>query len=257
MVQVLRPDEVQAKYGPMFCRGFYTLVDEEHGRAQIIEKCVAKGPGEWDIVNRRRTKGVIEDIRMESNMLVMDTIIGERELNFGPVATEMGGQGLKALKIEGDEVRTTWYGIAGASVGIGACIPQCPDVIRTEYPDDFQMGGAHRAHVDIITPKLVRVIIGIDDTDTKEKRIYYNVKLHLMQLRQQGGSTYLGRFTQTDDSLFIYNMVLDGNNAQAATLDDLSPFGLFDTYERFGIEKLTAQRMVLRSRNALLTFRKW
>lgn len=94
-------------------------------------------------------------------------------------------------------------------------------------------------------------------TDTKEKRIYYNVKLHLMQLRQQGGSTYLGRFTQTDDSLFIYNMVLDGNNAQAATLDDLAPFGLFDTYERFGIEKLTAQRMVLRSRNALLTFRKW
>ena len=74
-----------------------------------------------------------------------------------------------ALKVEGDEVRTTWYGIAGASVGIGACIPQCPDVIRTEYPDDFTMGGAHRAHVDIITPKMVRVIIGIDDTDTKEQ----------------------------------------------------------------------------------------
>ena len=41
MVQILRPDEVREKYGPMFCRGFYTLVDEEHGRAQIIEKCVA------------------------------------------------------------------------------------------------------------------------------------------------------------------------------------------------------------------------
>lgn len=169
MVQVLRPDEVQAKYGPMFCRGFYTLVDEENGKARIIEKCVAKGPGEWDIVNRRRTGGVIEDIRMESNMLVMDTIIGERELRFGPVASDVGGQGLMALRVEGDEVRTTWYGIAGASVGIGACIPQCPDVIRTEYPDNFVMGGAHRAHVDIITPKLVRVIIGIDDTDTKEQ----------------------------------------------------------------------------------------
>ena len=179
MVQVLRPDEVTAKYGPMFCRGFYTLVDEEHGKARIIEKCMSKGPGEWDIVNRRRTKGVIEDIRMESNMLVMDTIIGEGELHFGPVATEMGGQGLKALKVEGDEVRTTWYGIAGASVGIGACIPQCPDVIRTEYPDDFQLGGAHRAHVDIITPKLVRVIIGIDDTDTKEQGASWVASLKL------------------------------------------------------------------------------
>lgn len=169
MVQVLRPDEVKKRYGPMFCQGFYTLVDEEAGRAQIIEKCIAKGPGEWDIVNRRRTGGVIESIRMESNMLVMDTVIGERDLHFGPVTSDVGGQGLKALRVEGDEVRTTWYGIAGASVGIGACIPQCRDVIRTEYPDDFIMGGAHRAHVDIITPKLVRVIIGIDDTDTKEQ----------------------------------------------------------------------------------------
>ena len=54
-------------------------------------------------------------------------------------------------------------------MGIGACIPQCRDVIRTEYPDDFKMGGAFRANVDIITPKMVRVIVGVDDTDTKEK----------------------------------------------------------------------------------------
>ncbi len=179
MVQVLRPDEVREKYGSMFCRGFYTLVDENMGRAQIIEKCEAKGPGEWDIVNRRRTKGVIEDIYMESNMLIMDTIIGKRELYFGPVTSDVGGQGLMALRVEGDEVRTTWYGIAGASVGIGACIPQCPDVIRTEYPDDFRMGGAYRAHVDIITPKLVRVIIGIDDTDTKEQGASWVASLKL------------------------------------------------------------------------------
>lgn len=179
MVQILRPDEVREKYGEMFCRGYYTLVDEANGRAQVIEKCVSKGPGEWDIVNRRRTKGVIKTIRQESNMIVMDTVIGEGELNFGPVTADVGGQGLKALKVEGDEVRTTWYGIAGASVGIGACIPQCKDVIRTEYPDDFVIGGAHRAHVDIITPKLVRVIIGIDDTDTKEKGASWVASLKL------------------------------------------------------------------------------
>lgn len=190
MVQILRPDEVEAKYGKLFCQGFFTLVDEKHGIAQIIEKCVSQGPGEWDVVNRRRTKGVITDIRMKSNMLVMDTIIGERELSFGPVTSDVGGQGLQALKVEGDEVRTTWYGIAGASVGIGACIPQCKDVIRTEYPDDFMIGGAHRAHVDIITPKLVRVIIGIDDTDTKEKGASWVTSLKL------GTTCPIGRFIE-------------------------------------------------------------
>lgn len=189
-MQVLRPDEVRARYGPLFCKGFFTLVDEKAGKARIIEKCVSKGPGEWDLVNRRRTGGVIDRTSIESDSIVMDVTIGEKELNFGPVSADVGGQGLSALKVEGDEVRTTWFGIAGATVGIGACIPQCSDVIRTEYPDDFQIGGAHRAHVDIITPKMVRVIIGIDDTDTKEKGASWVVSLKL------GMECPIGRFLE-------------------------------------------------------------
>ncbi len=189
-MQVLRPDEVRARYGPLFCKGFFTLVDEKAGKARIIEKCVSKGPGEWDLVNRRRTGGVIDRISIESDSIVMDVTIGEKELNFGPVSADVGGQGLSALKVEGDEVRTTWFGIAGATVGIGACIPQCSDVIRTEYPDDFQIGGAHRAHADIITPKMVRVIIGIDDTDTKEKGASWVVSLKL------GMECPIGRFLE-------------------------------------------------------------
>lgn len=190
MTYVLRPDEVREKYGPMFCKGFYTIVDEEAGVAQIIEKCVGQGPMEWDAVNRRRTKGVITNVKLMSGMIVMDTEIGEKEISFGPVQIDTGGQGIKALKVEGDEVRTTWYGIAGASVGIGACIAQCPDVIRTEYPDDFKIGGAHRAHVDIITPKYVRVVIGVDDTDTKEKGASWVTSLRL------GTQCPIGRFIE-------------------------------------------------------------
>ncbi len=189
-MQVLRPDEVRERYGPMFCRGFYTLVDEKAGKARIVEKCVSKGPGEWDIVNRRRTGGVIDSIRIESDMIVMDTTIGERELSFGPVSSDVGGQGLSAVRVEGDEVRSPGYVSAGACGGIGACIPQCPDVIRTEYPDDFTIGGAHRAHVDIITPKMVRVIIGIDDTDTKEQGASWVVALRL------GTTCPIGKFLE-------------------------------------------------------------
>ncbi|MDR3205614.1 MAG: DUF1743 domain-containing protein [Candidatus Methanoplasma sp.] len=169
MVLILRPDEVEKKYGKLFCQGFLTMVDEERGVAQIVEKCIARGPGEWDVVNRRRAGGVITNIRMDGQTIVMDAAIGEKELNFGPVSAELGGQGLAALKVDGDRVITTWQGIAGATVGIGACIAQSPGVIETRYPDDFKIGGAHAARVDIVTPKTVRVIIGIDDTDTKEK----------------------------------------------------------------------------------------
>ena len=169
MPYTLKPEEVRAKYGKMFCKGFYTIVDEKNGVAQIIETCTARGPIEWDIVNRKRTGGVITDMRLEGTTVTMDAVIGKRDLRFGPASSELGGQGIEELIVKGDRVRTVWRGIAGASVGIGACIPQAETVIETVYPDDFKMGGAHRATVEIVTPKMVRVIIGVDDTDTKEK----------------------------------------------------------------------------------------
>ena len=169
MVQILTPEEVQAKSGRMFCKRFLTIVDDNTNRVQYVETCSSVGPAEWDAVNRRRTGGVIKNVTLKSTMLVTDAVVGESEINFGPVSKQLGAMGIKSIKIEGDEVRTTWCGMAGATVGIGACMPACPDVLRTEYPDDFKMGGAHISQLDIITPKLVRVIIGIDDTDTKEK----------------------------------------------------------------------------------------
>ncbi|MDH7509076.1 MAG: DUF1743 domain-containing protein [Methanomassiliicoccales archaeon] len=169
MSKVLRPEEVIERFGKLFCRKFITIVDEENGIARIIDECIAKGPVEWDAVNRKRAGGVITDARVEGTTLIMDAVIGEREVKFGPASKDLGGQGLKALKVEGDCVKTTWVGLAGASIGIGACLPQASGTIETEYPDDIKIGGAHRIEVTITTPKMIRMIYAVDDTDTKEK----------------------------------------------------------------------------------------
>ncbi len=179
MVQILRPDQVTEKFGKHFCQGYFTLVDEKNGVAQIVEQCISRGPIEWDIVNRKRTGGVLRNIRMDGTTVIMDTIIGEEPLNFGPVSSELGGQGISALLVEGDRVRTKWSGLAGASVGVGACIAQGKGVIETVYPDEIKIGGAHRISVEIVTHKMVRVMIGIDDTDTKEKGATWSTALKL------------------------------------------------------------------------------
>lgn len=168
MPTILTPEQVREKYGPMFCKSLITMVDEKNGCAQVIERCSSTGPKEWDIVNRKRTRGIITDIRDEG-AIVMDLVVGERQLNFGPASTELGGQGIYSLRVEGDRVHTKWKGIAGASVGIGACLPQADDVIETIYPDDFRIGGAHVAETEIVTRKRVRLIIGVDDTDTPQQ----------------------------------------------------------------------------------------
>lgn len=169
MAQILRPDQVKEKFGPMFCQGLVTMVDEANGVAQIVEICTSKGPTEWDIVNRKRTGGVIDSIESQGTTIVMNTVIGERPLRFGPASAELGAQGISSLTIVGDTVHTKWKGIAGASVGVGACLPQAPGVIETIYPDQITMGGAKTLETEIVTPKMVRVVIGVDDTDTPEQ----------------------------------------------------------------------------------------
>ncbi|HUT27014.1 MAG TPA: hypothetical protein VMW85_03065 [Methanomassiliicoccales archaeon] len=181
MVQRLSPEEVTKKYGRLFCRGIFTLIDEKNGVAQVIEECSAKGPVEWDACNRKRAGGAITNITVEGNTITMDTIIGEREIRFGPASKDVGGQGLRSVTVDGEEVRTTWVGLAGASVGVGACMPQGPGTIATEYPDDVQIGGGHRVEVTIITPKMVRVIISVDDTDTKQKGATWSMMLKVAQ----------------------------------------------------------------------------
>ena len=118
------------------------------------------------------TKGTVE-----GNTIIMDTIIGEGEVHFGPASKDLGGQGLRSLIVDGDKVRTTWVGLAGASVGIGACLPQGPGTISAEYQDEVHIGGAHQVEVTIVTPKLVRVIIAVDDTDTKQQGASWSMVL--------------------------------------------------------------------------------
>lgn len=188
MPVTLTPDEVKEKAGPLFCKGFFTMVDEENGIAQIVEMCIARGPAEWDIVNRRRAGGIITDMDLQGQTLIMDTVIGEKKLEFGPVSETMGGQGLESLTVKGDRVHTVWKGLAGASVGVGACIPQCKDVIETRYPEGYKVGGAHSVTAEIVTPKMVRLVIGIDDTDTKEEGATWVVGMKL------GRESPYGRF---------------------------------------------------------------
>lgn len=180
MTQVLTPNEVQERFGKKFSLGLFTLVDEKNGIAKVIEHCTAKGPIEWDALNRMRAKGVVEEAFVDGLTLIMNTRIGEGEVKFGPASKDLGGQALRALKVVGDEVHTTWLGLAGASVGVGACLPQAPGVLRAIYPDLKDLGGANKVEITIVTRKMKRLIIGIDDTDSKEKGASWVLMLELM-----------------------------------------------------------------------------
>jgi len=167
----LSPDDVKKRFGPLFSKKFLVMVDETAGLAEILEQCQARGPIEWDAMNRRRAGGVVTTCAVEGSTMTIRARLGSHPVNFGAAADTIGGQALEAVEVSGDEVITTWAGIAGAGVGVAACLPQAPGVIRAEYPteDDLKIGGARTNHVRIISPRYEKICFGIDDTDTKQE----------------------------------------------------------------------------------------
>ena len=164
----LTPDEVRARFGPLFSERYLVMVDRAAGVAEILETCRARGPVEWDAMNRRRAGGAIESCTVDGTTLRIRTRLGRYPVRFGPAEAASGGQALEAVELVGDEVVTSWAGIAGAGVGVAACLPQAPGVTRAEYPDeaDLTVGGARENRVRIVSPVYEKIVIGIDDTDT-------------------------------------------------------------------------------------------
>jgi methanogenesis imperfect marker protein 11 len=179
----LTPDEVRARFGPLFSMKYLAMVDQNAGLAEIREHCRARGTIEWDAANRVRAKGAIQSCHVEGTTMTMLARLGVSPVNFGAAGKEIGG----------DEVVTTWSGIAGAGVGVAACLPQAPGVIRAEYPteDDLKIGGARVCRVRIVSPLYEKVTIGIDDTDTREEGATWVLALKCAEACTIPGVEYL------------------------------------------------------------------
>jgi methanogenesis imperfect marker protein 11 len=167
---ILNPSQVKEKFGPMFSQRFLTMVDSKKNVAEIIETCAVKGTIEWDAVNRCRAGGAVQWCEVEGTTMTMRARLGKSPIKFGPTDIEYGGQGLEAVIVEDDKVKTRWAGCGGAGLGVAACLTQAPGVLYSDYPtaEDMKVGGARANRVDIVTPLYEKVTIGIDDTDNKE-----------------------------------------------------------------------------------------
>ena len=123
---ILTPDEVRERFGPLFSEKLLVMVDENAGYAEIIERCRHRGTIEWDAMNRIRAGGAVSSIQVEGTTMSILARLGREPVNFGAADKEIGGQALEGVWVEGEEVITSWAGIAGAGVGVAACLPQAP-----------------------------------------------------------------------------------------------------------------------------------
>ncbi|MEY8608336.1 lipocalin-like domain-containing protein [Parabacteroides segnis] len=81
------------------------------------------------------------------------------------------------------------------------------------------------------------------------ERAYYSVALHTINLMKVGVSNQTGNMEYTGDSLFVVMPI--------SKVEDLLPFGMNGTEQRFGVKELTSNHLVLQSDYARLKFRKF
>jgi len=74
--------------------------------------------------------------------------------------------GIESVELSDDTVKVTYAGLGGGGVGATMCRALARDVI--DY-DLTPAGGSKMSRGTLILPKRSRVIVGVDDTDTKEE----------------------------------------------------------------------------------------
>ena len=96
--------------------------------------------------------------------------------------------------------------------------------------------------------QIIKIEYASGEEETPE-RAYYSVALHTINLMQVGVTSQTGNMEYTGDSLFVEMPV--------SKIEDLLPFGMNDTKQRFGVKELTSKHLVLQSDYARLEFRKF
>ena len=96
--------------------------------------------------------------------------------------------------------------------------------------------------------QIMKIEYASGEEETPE-RAYYSVSLHTINLMQVGVTSQTGNMEYTGDSLFVEMPI--------SKIEDLLPFGMNDTKQRFGVKELTSKHLVLQSDYARLEFRKF
>lgn len=96
--------------------------------------------------------------------------------------------------------------------------------------------------------QIMRIEYASGEEETPE-RAYYSVALHTINLMQVGVTSQTGNMEYIGDSLFVEMPI--------SKIEDLLPFGMNDTKQRFGVKELTSKHLVLQSDYARLEFRKF
>jgi methanogenesis imperfect marker protein 11 len=96
--------------------------------------------------------------------------------------------GISACTVDKSEIAVTYIGMGGGGVGAAACRSDARGVIRSRSDP---AGGGKVAGATIWMPRMQRVLIGVDDTDTPEEGATWTLVHNIAKAVEDEHSVYL------------------------------------------------------------------
>ena len=96
--------------------------------------------------------------------------------------------GISACIVEGTEIAVTYIGMGGGGVGAAACRSDAVGVLRSRSDP---AGGGKVAGATLWLPRMQRVLIGVDDTDTPEEGATWTLVHNIARAVADERSIYL------------------------------------------------------------------
>lgn len=163
-MEILKPNELREKFNDPWIAPYekvLTMVDGD--KVEIVEYHPCISGSHWLLHQYRNNSELIDSAYRDGNKHVYKCHVGKAPLDL---KASFNAAGIDEIVVDGDEVKVTHAGLAGAGVGAGMCRGMGEGV---KYVELIQVGGGSKAgKATVVTPKLEKVVIGVDDTDTKD-----------------------------------------------------------------------------------------
>ena len=163
-MEILKPNELREKFNDPWIAPYekvLTMVDGD--KVELVEYHPCISGSHWLLHQYRNNSELIDSAYRDGNKHVYKCHVGKAPLDL---KASFNAAGIDEIVIDGDEVKVTHAGLAGAGVGAGMCRGMSEGV---KYVELIQVGGGSKeGKATVVTPKLEKVVIGVDDTDTKD-----------------------------------------------------------------------------------------
>jgi methanogenesis imperfect marker protein 11 len=208
-----------------------TIADADNARVELVEFFDCVGGAMWSKYHYARSP-IVEDVRCVGSTMRYLLKTGTADL---ALEGSRFPAGISSCTMDDSEVAVTYIGMGGGGVGAASCRSDAAGVLRSRSDP---AGGGKVAGATIWLPRMQRVLIGVDDTDTPEEGATWTLVHNISRAVEDKDSIYLSHTIVQLYPVPYRTKNCVGLVAEFATMD---PEGLIARFRTF-LEKYTLSK---------------